>query len=79
MVEVDLAAEVSAFIRERPDLIAKKSKPWVLFADGRFIQAFAEYSEAVAHAISAGLLGKFLVRDLYAERAEIPMVLVRRA
>jgi hypothetical protein len=79
MIELDLAEEVAAYIRERPDLVARKSPPWVLFAEGMFQQAFADYPSAVGYALARGLAGRFLVRNLYAEPAEVPLVFVREA
>lgn len=77
--ERDLADELTAYLRERPNLVEARSEPWVLFADGRFQGAFSDYASAVGFAISEGFTGRFLVRNIYAAPAEVPFAFARRA
>jgi hypothetical protein len=79
MQEADLANEIAAFIQQKSLLRERRSPPWVVFADGKFQRAFDDYASAVDYAIGAGLVGRFLVRDLYAEPAHAPFVFARTA
>ncbi len=79
MQEFDLADDISAFIREKERLIESKSAPWALFSGGVFQRAFVDYASAVDFAVDAGMAGRFLVRNLYAEPAQAPFVFARKA
>jgi hypothetical protein len=77
--ELDLADEMTAYLRQKDGLIEAKSEPWVLFADGCFQRAFADYDSAVSFALDHGFVGRFLVRNLYAPPAYVPFVFKKRA
>ncbi len=66
-----LTADIAAFDRMRSELEANHWREWVLFHDGEFIDAFADFESAAETAVSRFDAGPYLIRQVGAEPVQL--------
>ncbi len=76
MQTFDVENEVRAFLAAQAGLSEIKENPWVVFADSEYKGRFSAFEEAYSFASSKFEGGKFLIRQLNAEKAFAPLIYV---
>ena len=76
MSELDIHDEVAAFLAAQADLSSTKENPWVVFAKAAFQNRFASFEAAYQYAVQNFESGKFLIRNILAKDAFIPLMYV---
>lgn len=74
----DLKADIAAFERMKPELEARHRSEWVLFHDGAFVDAFADFAAAATVAVERFDHGPYLIRQVGAEAVQLPGGMVFR-
>lgn len=67
-----LEHDIAAFDRMRSDLEAHHFSQWVIFHDGVFEGAYADFEAAAATAIERFDLGPYLIRQVGAQAVQLP-------
>lgn len=73
-----LKADIAAFERMRPTLEANHRHQWVLFHQGVFIDAFADFESAATLALDRFETGPYLIRQVGTEAIQLPGGMVFR-
>ncbi len=74
----DLKANIAGFDRLRPALETDHLNEWVLFYDGNFIAAFADFEAAASWAVDTYGTGPYLIRQVGAGAVQMPGGMVFR-
>lgn len=67
-----LGDDIAAFDRMRAELEAAHWNEWVLFHDGSFVGAFADFEACAADAVERFDLGPYLIRQVGAPPIQLP-------
>jgi hypothetical protein len=67
-----LRDDIAAFDRMRSELEAKHRNEWVLFHQGRFVGAYADFESAAASAVDQFDAGPYLIRQVGAPPIQLP-------
>lgn len=59
-----LEADIAAFERMRSELEAGHLREWVVFRDGRFVDAYPDYEAAASAAVDRFDEGPYLIRQV---------------
>lgn len=73
-----LKADIAAFERMRGQLEAEHLHAWVLFHDGRFVDAFPDFEAAASTAVDRFDQGPYLIRQVGAGPVQLPGGMVFR-
>jgi hypothetical protein len=73
-----LAADIAAFDAMKRELEDEHRHEWVLFHDGRFVGAFADFEAAATQAVERFDQGPYLIRQVGAGPVQLPGGMVFR-
>ena len=73
-----LKAEIAAFERMQAELEARHLHAWVLFHDGKFVDAYPDFESAAAFAVERFDRGPYLIRQVGAGPIQLPGGMVFR-
>lgn len=71
LIVAGLDADIAAFDRMRGELETRWPRAWVLFCDGRFIDAFADFEAAATVAVERYDRGPYLIRQVGVEAVQL--------
>ena len=71
-----LRDDIAAFDRMTAELEANHSNEWVVFYQGRFVGAFADFEAAASAAVERYDAGPYLIRQVGAQPIQLPGCLV---
>ena len=67
-----LKQDIAAFDRMRPELERNHHDQWVVFHDGAFFGAYADFETAASEAVDAFDAGPYLIRQVGAPPIQLP-------
>lgn len=67
-----LGIDIAAFEKMRSDLEAHHANQWVVFHDGLFVGAFADFEDAASTAVDRFGHGPYLIRQIGAAPVQLP-------
>jgi hypothetical protein len=67
-----LRDDIAAFDRMRAELESKHWNKWVVFHQGRFVDAYADFEAAAASAVERFDSGPYLIRQVGAPPVQLP-------
>lgn len=73
-----LKKDIAAFDRMRAELEAQHLHEWVLFRDGKFVDAFPDFDAAATMAVERFDQGPYLIRQVGAGPVQLPGGMVFR-
>lgn len=73
-----LKTDIAAFDRMKAKLEADHNHAWVVFHDGRFVDAFPDFEAAASFAVDRFDVGPYLIRQVGAGPIQLPGGMVFR-